>query len=49
MLFVIFMQNFYKKFYNKKKRVIFTLSKIFDFSIKCEDESAKEDLFAFLS
>ena len=27
MLFIIFMQNFYEKFYNKKKRVIFILVK----------------------
>ena len=34
MLFIIFMQNLYEKFYDKKKRVIFTLSKILNFSIK---------------
>ena len=34
MLFIIFMQNLYEKFYNKKKRVIFILNKILDFSIK---------------
>ena len=34
MLFIIFIQNLYKKFYNKKKRVIFISNKIFDFSIK---------------
>ena len=32
-LFIIFMQNFYKKIYNKKKLIIFTLNKIFNFSI----------------
>ena len=31
---IMFMQNLYKKFYDKKKWVILTLSKILDFSIK---------------
>ena len=34
MLFIIFMQNFYEKFYNKKKSIIFILNKIINFSIK---------------
>ena len=34
MFFVIFMQNLYEKFYNKKKRIIFTLNKTLNFSIK---------------
>ena len=32
-LFIIFMQNLYEKFYNKKKLINFLLNKIFDFSI----------------
>ena len=34
MLFIIFMQNLYEKFYDKKKRVIFASNKIFDSSTK---------------
>ena len=32
-LYIIFMQNLYKMFYNKKKSIIFTLNKIFNFLI----------------
>ena len=32
--FIIFMQNLYEKFHNKKKRIIFIINKILNFSIK---------------
>lgn len=52
-LFIIFMQNLYEKFYNKKKRVIFTLNKILYFSAnqkivfncQCSDSTVKTSFF----
>ena len=43
--FIIFIQDLYEKFYNKKKRVILTSSKILNFSNNMQNDKISNMLF----
>ena len=49
MLFIIFTQNLYKKFHNKKKLIILTSNKIFKFSIKQYATRQKSIAYEFIT